>query len=141
MDRPGIIEGMPTRKQRRRREKELRHDYELVWEDAEGNELEPDELPENGAPSSPKAAKAPTRGGRQVQPPSWQRTLKRALIFAPIMFITVTLLSRDLSMAQKLIQTAIIVAIFIPFSYVLDGFMWRTQRRRAARERAAGKRG
>jgi hypothetical protein len=57
------------------------------------------------------------------------------------MFVTVTLLSRHLSTAQKLIQTALIVAIFIPFSYVLDGFMWRAQRRRAERDRAAGKRG
>ena len=33
---------MPTRKQRRRRAKEHRHEY--VWEDDEGNELDPSEL-------------------------------------------------------------------------------------------------
>ena len=32
---------MPTRKQRRRRAKEFRHEY--VWEDEEGNELDPGE--------------------------------------------------------------------------------------------------
>ena len=37
---------MPTRKQRRRAQKERRHEYETVWVDAEGNELEepPEEL-------------------------------------------------------------------------------------------------
>lgn len=133
---------MPTRKQRRRREKELRHDYELVWEDAEGNEIADEDAPSNGsAPHAKKGASSPARGGRQPQPPSWQRTLKRAAIFAPLMFVTVTLLGSHLTMAQKIVQTAIIVLIFIPFSYVLDGFMWRTQKRRAERDRAAGKRG
>src|SRR5207244_5529310 len=67
--------GMPTRKQRRRREKELRHEYDLVWEDAEGNELDPDEAPANG--SDKRASARPSsrsgRQGRQPQAPSWQR--------------------------------------------------------------------
>lgn len=130
---------MPTRKQRRRRQKELRHDYDLVWEDAEGNELEPDEAPSNG--SAKPAARPQARSGRQPQPPSWRRTLKRGLIFAPIMFGTVLLLSGKQSTGQQVAQTALIVAIFIPFSYLLDGFFWRSQKRRAARDQAARKRG
>jgi hypothetical protein len=126
---------MPSRKQRRRREKELRHEYEIVWEDAEGNELDPDEAPSNG--SSKKSA-SPTRAGRgrQIQPPSWRRTLKRGLVFAPIMLVTVLFLSKGHSTAQVVLQTALIIAIFIPFSYLLDGFFWRAQQRRAAREQA-----
>jgi len=136
---------MPTRKQRRRREKELRHDYELVWEDAEGNELEPDDAPGNG-PSKGAAKREPgratsSRSGRQVQPPSWRRTLRRARIFAPIMFATVYLITPKLTVQAKLVQTAFIVAIFIPFSYLLDGFFWRSHQRRAAKDKAAGKRG
>ena len=130
---------MPTRKQRRRREKELRHDYDLVWEDAEGNELDPDEVPSNG--SAKPAVRPLQRSGRQPQPPSWRRTLKRGLIFAPIMFGTVLLLSRNLSTAQQVTQTVLIVAIFIPFSYLLDGLFWRSKKRRAARDQAARKRG
>ena len=38
---------MPTRKQRRRAVKERRHEYETVWVDGEGNELE--EPPEDAA--------------------------------------------------------------------------------------------
>jgi hypothetical protein len=134
---------MPTRKQRRRREKELRHEYDLVWEDAEGNELDPDEAPANG--SDKRASARPSsrsgRQGRQPQPPSWQRTLRRGAIFAPIMFATIWVLSPKLSYAGKLMQTAIIVAIFIPFSYLLDGVIWRQQQKRAARDQSSGKRG
>jgi hypothetical protein len=39
-------------------------------------------------------------------------------------------------------QTALIVAIFIPFSYFIDRFFYRSfQRRRARNEQAAGRRG
>ncbi len=62
-----------------------------------------------------------------------RRALKRGLIFAPVMFVTVMLLSSDLTVAEQLTQTAFIVAIFIPFSYFLDGVMWRSFKKRAAR--------
>jgi ferric-dicitrate binding protein FerR (iron transport regulator) len=129
---------MPTRKQRRRRAKEQRHEY--VWEDAEGNELEPDELPARGTDSkAPRAARA---SGRQAQRPSWLRTLKRALVFAPIMFVTVMLLSNDLTLASQITQTAFIVAIFVPFSYFLDSVFWRSYQKRLARdEHARGRAG
>jgi len=129
---------MPTRKQRRRRAKEFRHEY--VWEDAEGNELEPSEVP--ARTTETPSRRSPGRPGREPQPPSWRRTLKRGLIFAPIMFLTVTLLSSNLTVAQQITQTAFIVAIFIPFSYVLDGVMWRSYKKRTARrERSGGGRG
>ncbi|MBA3381813.1 MAG: hypothetical protein H0T97_08110 [Actinobacteria bacterium] len=121
---------MPTRKQRRRRAKEHRHEY--VWEDAEGNELDAEEVPVRKTGSQSRRS-APARSGREAQPPSWRRTLKRGLIFAPIMFVTVMLLSSDLALADQLIQTAFIVAIFIPFSYFLDGVMWRSFKKREAR--------
>ena len=74
--------------------------------------------------------------------PSWRRTLKRGAIFAPIMFVTVMLLSGDLSLTQQLIQTALIVGIFIPFSFLLDNVFWRSYQRRLAKaERASGGRG
>ena len=127
---------MPTRKQRRRREKEMRHEY--VWEDEEGNVLEPDEVPTRRVDSGRRggaSAKAP----REVQRPSWRRTLKRGLIFAPVMFVTVMLLSADQTLTQQLAQTAFIVAIFIPFSYFLDGVFWRSYKRRLDRQAGAGR--
>jgi hypothetical protein len=119
---------MPTRKQRRRRAKELRHEY--VWEDEEGNELDPSEVNET---SVRRERRPQARGGREPQEPSWRRTLKRALIFAPIMFVTVMLLSPNLSTAQQMVQTLVLVAIFIPFSYFLDRVFWRSYQRRLAR--------
>ncbi|HXF97422.1 MAG TPA: hypothetical protein VNJ46_02295 [Gaiellaceae bacterium] len=128
---------MPTRKQRRRRAKEQRHEY--VWTDAEGNELPPEEAPvrrkqqargEGGAP-------ARRRGFREPQPPSWARSVKRGLIFAPIMLATVMLLSSELTFAQQVSQTLFIVAIFIPFSYFLDRLFWRAYLRRSGQREGA----
>ncbi|CAN5346969.1 hypothetical protein BH20ACT13_BH20ACT13_14160 [soil metagenome] len=126
---------MPTRKQRRRRAKEHRHEY--VWEDAEGNELDAEEVPVRKTGSQTQRA-APARMGREAQPPSWRRTLKRGLVFAPVMFVVVMLLSSDLTLVEQITQAAFVVAIFIPFSYFLDGVMWRSFKKREAR-REAGK--
>jgi hypothetical protein len=128
---------MPTRKQRRRRAKEFRHEY--VWEDAEGNEIDPSEA---GARSeSAPSRRRPTRGGREPQAPSWRRTFKRGLIFAPVMFVVVSVLSKDLTLTDRLIQTALIALVFLPFSYFLDGLFWRTYQRRARRVDSNGRRG
>ena len=120
---------MATRKQRKRRAKEQRHDY--VWVDDEGNELETDEAgPEakNG-----RAREVSRRPAREAQAPSWSRSLKRGLIFAPIMFGTVLLLSPSLPLATKVTQTLFIVAVFVPFSYFLDRLFYRSFQRRAAK--------
>ena len=122
---------MATKKQKRRRAKEHRHEY--VWEDSEGNELEPEEVPTRKEASADGAKSG--RSPRQAQAPSWSRTLKRGLIFAPIMFGTVLLLSPDLPLTSKITQTAIIVAIFIPFSYLLDTVFWRSHKKRLERQR------
>jgi hypothetical protein len=119
---------MPTRKQRRRRAKELRHEY--VWEDAEGNELPPEEAPTTRrSASSPRAV----RRGREPQPPSWRRTLRRALIFLPVMFVVISFLSRGQGVAFWIEQTLFIAVVFVPFSYFLDGLLWRSYQRRLAR--------
>jgi hypothetical protein len=127
---------MATKKQRRRRAKEKRHDY--VWVDDEGNEIDPDE----GAARTDGSAKRMPRMQRDPQAPSWRRTFKRGAIFAPIMFATVFLLSPDLPTTTKVTQTLLIVAIFVPFSYFIDRFFYRSsQRRRARSDQASGRRG
>jgi len=129
---------MATRKQRRRRAKEHRHEY--VWEDGEGNELDPQDLSAPKEESPSRAASS--RPGKEPQPPSWRKTLKRGLVFAPIMLATVMLLSNDLTLAQQITQTALIVAIFVPFSFLLDGVFYRNYKRRLARrEQADGRHG
>jgi hypothetical protein len=112
---------MATKKQKRRRAKEQRHDY--VWVDDEGNELtrgrSPDRRQVSTAPGSPGALVA--------------KDVQAGAIFAPIMFGTVLLLSPGLAMATKITQTLLLLAIFIPFSYFIDGFFYRSAQRRAAR--------
>jgi hypothetical protein len=134
---------MATRKQRRRREKEKRHEYELVEIDEEGNEtvLAGSELRprQNG---DGKGGQASTRGrarGRgAVQPPSWNRVLKRGAIFAPIFLATVMLLGGDrMTISGAVVQTAMLVAVFVPFSYFMDRVMWRSYQKRLAKARDA----
>jgi hypothetical protein len=114
---------MATKKQRRRRAKDQRHDY--VWVDDEGNEVEPDGTakPETGSRSESRLAREP-------QAPSWRRTFRRGAIFAPIMFGTVLLLSPDLPMATKITQTLLLVGIFVPFSYFIDRLFYRSYLRK-----------
>ena len=126
---------MPSRKQRRRRAKERRHEWEEVWVDAEGNEVE---APLEGEPSrngkrTASTATRPQSSGRGVQPPSWRRVAKRGLIFAPLMFLTVTFLSSELTLTQRLVNTGFLLAFFLPFSYAMDALMFRMASRRARR--------
>ena len=121
---------MPTRKQRRRRAKERRHDYEYVYVDEEGREVEVDEP--GKAPSKSKNGKGPvrTRSGRRVDPPSWNRVAKRALIFAPLMFITIRLLEHNEPLVASVFRTVVLLLVFLPFSYVMDSFLYRSYQRR-----------
>jgi len=136
---------MPSRKQRRRRQKDRRHEYEYVYVDEEGHELavdevEPEVAQQNGAAkkrdtsrgdgsragTKPKASQQGGRkGAREVQPPAWSRVLKRAGIFAPFMFASIYLIDRGLGMPGTLLVTAQMLAVFIPFSYLMDRTLYR----------------
>lgn len=123
---------MPTRKQRRRRAKGRRHEYEYVFVDDDGNEVEvdPDELESERARSRNGRARESTRSNVRVQAPSWRRVAKRGLIFAPLMFLTVMFIDSSLELWQVAVQTVWLLAIFLPFSYFMDSFMYRRYRRR-----------
>jgi hypothetical protein len=127
---------VPTRKQRRRRQKGRRHEYEYVYLDEEGNEVavEDDELRAGQAASrNGKTRARPVRPHARIQPPSWRRVGKRGLIFAPLMFITVMLLdsrTNETGTLQELVMTAWLLLIFLPFSYFMDSFMYRRYIRR-----------
>jgi hypothetical protein len=127
---------MPSRKQRRRRAKERRHEWEDVWVDDEGNEVEPPpegEIQSRNGKRTTAPAKQRQSTGRVVQPPSWGRVGKRALIFAPLMFLTVSFLSSDLSLLQKVLNTLFLLGFFLPFSYAMDVLMYRMYTRRSGR--------
>ena len=137
---------MPTKKQRRRRDKGRRHDYEYVYVDSEGREVDQAELEagngraaKDGRGNGRKEARpARARSGRTVQPPSWRRVGKRSLFFAPLMFVAVSILSPDFTLAQTVGQTVFLLAVFLPFSYVMDAMTYRMWRRRMARDEAGG---
>jgi hypothetical protein len=140
---------VPTKKQRRRQQKNRRHEWEYVYVDDEGHEVEvdPDELrrsrddqkkvrPRTASPS----AGATTRGGRQgrqIQPPSWRRVGKRALILAPVFVIMMMVLNRNQPVATWILPTAFLLLFFIPFSYYMDSFAYRMYRKRLDRAQAA----
>jgi hypothetical protein len=126
---------MPSRKQRRRRQKDRRHEWEYVYVDDAGREVEaPDEespISRNGKRAAQQPRKAKASGMREVQPPSWRRVGKRGLIFAPLMFLTVTFLSGNLTVAQRLVNTVFLLAFFLPFSYAMDALMYRMYKKRS----------
>ena len=133
---------MPSKKQQRRRQKLKRHEYEEVYVDEEGRELDPEEAQELiGAAGSPKTARAArtqpaprgARGARVIEPPSFRRTLRRGLLFFPLMLVTVILLGDQLTLAQQIAQTVVLMAFFLPFSYFMDSFVHRSYQRRMAR--------
>jgi hypothetical protein len=152
---------MPTRKQRRRTQKERRHEYETVWVDAEGNELDepPEELataPEkhdgakrDGAKPKPKAKAAQQRGGRPIKvppPPSWRRAAKRAGILGAVIFVFIYLAGTrngSHSPASALFLALVYTALFVPLQYTIDRFAYNRWQKRAdaqAANRAAKKR-
>jgi hypothetical protein len=133
---------MPSRKQRRRREKLQRHEYEYVIETEEGEvpveslrELEQREREGRDGRDRREPALVDRRG-RPVQKPTFQRVLRRAAIFAPILLVFVYLMSGDeLNTAGVIANTVILLAFFIPFSYVVDLLVYRAMLKRHARDK------
>jgi len=129
---------MPTRKQRRRELKSKRHEYEYVYLDEEGNEL--DEVPEdlrepakkareertNGASAS-KSKQQQTRGGRPVRTPpqpSWNRAIKRGGLLGLVVFALFSLTAKG-NYAAVIPLAVIYTIMFIPFTYLIDRFAYR----------------
>ena len=119
---------MATKKVRRRRAKLQRHEYEYVVETDEGEEVPLERTKSAGDGKEPKPVV--NRRGRVVQKPTIQRTLRRAGIFVPLIVVVVFLLGGNLSTQQKLTQAVFMAAIFLPFSHMMDVFMYRAYVRR-----------
>jgi hypothetical protein len=138
---------MPSKKQRRRQQKARRHEYEYVYVDDEGNEVavDPAELrpdksderqsrPKSGPGRKPDARKGPRRG---IEPPSWRRSGRRALILGPVLIVAMMLFNRDLPLSQQIAPAIFLIAFFIPFSYFTDSLAYRMYRKRLARSKPA----
>ena len=122
---------MATRKQRKRRQKGRRHEYEYVYVDDEGREVgaAPEEVHADKRING-KAPQPVMRGGRKIEPPSWQKVGKRALWIGPLMFLTLTVIAKELTLAQRLSQTFLMLGLFLPVSYLMDRTLYRTSTRR-----------
>jgi len=125
---------MATRKQRRRRAKGHRHEYETVYVDDEGNEVEvePQDRPERRDRQGKAGSKQPGRaGGRVPEPPSWRRSAKRTMIIAPLFFAFLLIVEKEA--ATAFVVAVLYSILFVPFSYGIDALVFRTQTKRLAR--------
>jgi hypothetical protein len=128
---------MATKKQQRRRAKERRHEYEVVYVDEQGHEVEapPDE------PSKPvkaekgkQPAKPRSRSGRpmrEVKPPSWRRVARRALLFAPFLFVALSFGKHPPAIVVRLAISIGYTVLFMPTFYWIDRFAYRRYQRGA----------
>ena len=130
---------MATKKQRRRREKLHRHEYEYVVETDEGDEIVVTPAPKQTASPSRAAGQLVDGRGRVIQPPSWRRALKRAAIFGPLMVIFIFFIGSDsVSTPAKVINALVLVGFFIPFTYFVDRLIYKQVLKRNQRS-GAGK--
>jgi hypothetical protein len=143
---------MPTRKQRRRQQKTRRHEWEYIYVDDEGNEVEvdPEQLSasKNGKAQprerkSQAAARRPATGrtGRMIEPPSWRRVGRRAVLIGPVVLIAMLLLNRNLPLVERVVPAFVMLAFFLPFSYFTDSLAYRMYRKRIDRASGGSARG
>jgi hypothetical protein len=130
---------MPSRKQRRRREKTFRHEYGFVTYDEEGNEVEVD--PAEIRPEKEKAEHAKSRptgkSGRPLREPpapSWRRSLRRGGIWGGLMFVVlVFFLPGTGSPASRVLVGLLYAAAFVPLTYWIDRLAYRNYLRRSGK--------
>ena len=136
---------MPTKKQRRRQQKSRRHEWEYVYVDEEGHEVEVDpaerKRPKEAKDSTRATSAAPRtnargRAGRQIEPPSWRRVGRRALFIGPVFIVVLLLLDRNQPPAARIAPAVFLLLFFIPFSYFTDSLAYRMYKKRL--ERAEG---
>jgi len=141
---------MASRKQRRRRQKERRHEYEFVYVDDEGQEVDvdPSEVEHsdrhvarrNGTKQPRKDQRG--RPARKIDPPSWKKVSRRALIFAPLIFFAFSILNHKQTIQSRLLLTVLYTAFFVPFMYLMDRAMYRSYLRKTGQPKprpAAGR--
>ena len=138
---------MATRKQRKRSQKGRRHEYETVWVDADGNELEepPDDapVPATRDRSQAKPSQQPSNRGRSARkrpdplPPSWRRAAKRSVLLGVVIFVLFALLNAKhggSAYVSALLLALLYTALFIPFTFYLDRFAYNRWQRKMAEQ-------
>jgi hypothetical protein len=138
---------MPTRKQRRRRDKDFRHDVRVFEVDADGNEVPIAEL---RAREEPKAKAAPAKGAkkggsakggssralREPPQPSWNRALRRGGLMGGAMLLAFVFLFKNSSLPLRVAWGVFYAVAFIPLTYWIDRTAYRAYLRRTAKQSA-----
>jgi hypothetical protein len=125
-----------SKKQKRRREKLQRHEWEYVEVDGEGNEspVEPVK-PKKAEATAQTKGKAQTKGtsrrrpAREVKPPSWSRALKRGALFVPFLYIFLTALEH-VDPLPAVGVSLLYSAVFVPMFFFVDRMAYRAYKRR-----------
>jgi hypothetical protein len=132
---------MPTRKQRRRREKDFRHDVRVFEVDEEGNEVPIAELrtrEEKAAKPAPKAARQQKGGSRrpvrEVAPPSWQRAFKRGGTMGGLMLVVFLFVLKSGPLPQRVLIGVFYAVAFVPLTYWVDRTAYRSYLKRSGRK-------
>ena len=134
---------MATKKQRSRRAKTFRHDYALVVNDEEGNEVEVSRTDIKGKkPESEKKAPAASssssgsRSRRSSPPPapSWERAFKRGGLMGLGLAILLVFL-----LHSPLVLAVVYAVLFVPLTYWMDRltYNWWQKRQNAPPAKSA----
>jgi hypothetical protein len=147
---PGRV---PSRKQRRRRQKDFRHDVRVFEVDEEGNEVAIAELRAREEKPKPEARRQgkqsggrPARGMREVAPPSWERALKRGGLMGGAMLLVFLFLLKSGPIAERLAIGIFYGVAFVPLTYLIDrtayrSYLKRRDRSSAPKPKAAARKG
>ena len=133
---------MPNRKQRRRREKDFRHDVRVYEVDQEGNEVPISELrtqePAKAKPAASSNGKSKQRSSgrppREVSPPSWDRAFKRGGLMGAGMLLIFVFVLHSGAVVQRVGIGVFYAVAFIPLTYWVDRTSYRTYQKRLARD-------
>ena len=133
---------MPTKKQRRRRAKGLRHEYDFVLVDDEGNEVAVDPE-ERRAEREQKASAKPSqaRGGqsgkgrtlREPPQPSWERAFRRGGLMGGLMLLAFIFIFKNGPIGSRIAIGLVYGVAFIPLTYLVDRTAHRAYLRRVER--------
>jgi hypothetical protein len=131
---------MPTRKQRRRRAKDFRHDMRVFEVDEEGNEVALAELrttDERKPKVKQQQGKARSKSGRPIKVPplpSWRRAVRRGGTMGGLMLLAFLFVLKSGPLPQRIGIGLFYGLAFIPLTYWIDRTAYRTYQRRLAKQ-------
>ena len=131
---------MSTRKQRRRRAKDFRHDMRVFEVDSEGNEVALAELrtPDERKPKvKQQQGKGKSRTARPIKVPplpSWRRAVRRGGTMGGLMLLAFLFVLKSGPLPQRIAIGLFYGLAFIPLTYWIDRTAYRTYQRRLAKQ-------